>query len=194
MSPFSCLVDEVFDLDDVELQFSILNVIWFQRLIVWKLETFGRSVYISRFVLPLLINTCLHFTLGVLTATPHQFKTIIATFAVFQVLLCIYLILLKVRQALGTWLFFRSVFNYVDAIAIALSITMPILVVVGRRPPPAFFAYSMPVLWIDLLLAGRIFELAGVLMMLLKEMIRGIWPFLCLLALFILGGCSHLFK
>ncbi|KIM77599.1 hypothetical protein PILCRDRAFT_91042 [Piloderma croceum F 1598] len=161
MSPFSCLVDEVFDLDDIELQFSILNVIWFQRLIVWKLETFGRSVYISRFVLPLLINTCLHFTLGVLTATPHQFKTIIATCAGFQALLCIYLILLKVQQALGTWLFFRSVFNYVDAIAIALSITMPILVVVGRRPPPAFFAYSMPVLWIDLLLAGWIFELAG---------------------------------
>ena len=45
-SPFSCLVDEVFHLDDVELQFSILNVIWFQRLVFWKMETFGRSVYI----------------------------------------------------------------------------------------------------------------------------------------------------
>ena len=62
---------------------------------------------------------------------------------------------------------------------------MSILVIGGRKPPPVFVAYSMPVLWIDLLLTGRVFEQTGVLMMLLKEMIRGIWLEFLLLAWFV---------
>lgn len=67
-SPFTCLVEEVFRIDDQELQFSIIQVVWFEKLVYHKLKTFGQYVFLTRIALPFLVNWILQFTLSILTS------------------------------------------------------------------------------------------------------------------------------
>jgi hypothetical protein len=185
-SPFSCLVEEILRLDDRQLQRSFLNTIWFERLIFWKISTFARPVYIKRIILPMTANTILHLVLSVLSGSSGQW-TMKIFLATLQGLISIYLAIQKVRQYMRTSLFFESVFNSIDVIAILFSTTMSMHFLLGQTPSRPFIAYSMPVLWLDLILTSMIFEKSGVLMMLLKEMMKGVLPFLILLGLFIVG-------
>jgi hypothetical protein len=185
-SPFSCLVEEVFDLKDAELQFAFVKVIWFEKLVFWKIEKFGKFVYLSRIVLPLLANLMLHLALSIITAGGRKPISALVLGGV-QALNCIYLAVQKGRQASGTRLFYRSIFNYIDIAVIPLSATMSAMVLSRNSLPRTFIAYSIPVLWIDLILTTRVFEPAGVLMILLTEMTKGVLPFLGLLASFIVG-------
>lgn len=185
-SPFSCLVEEIFNVSDRELQNSMFHVIWFEKLVFWKIGMFARKTYLIRFVLPLLLNMVLHMAISIIAASGH--KTVASIpLAALQAGLCLFLTLQKVRQAHGTILFYRSIYNYIDLIVIGLSLAMCVQVLARRTPPRPFIAYSIPVLWIDLVLATRVYEQSGVLMILVTEMIRGVFPFLGLLSLFIIG-------
>ncbi|KIJ24390.1 hypothetical protein M422DRAFT_274851 [Sphaerobolus stellatus SS14] len=184
-SPFSCLVEEIFRLEDKELQYAFIQVLWFERLVLWKINTFARRIYLTRVGLPNLLNVVLHLLLCLFSIL-YPRRVILRTLAGLQAAICAIWTLQKLRQARGTFLFFRSIFNYTDLISIALSITMVALCCKGTPPRP-FIAYSMPVLWINLVLMTRVFEPAGTLMILVTEMIRGVFPFLLLLALLIIG-------
>ncbi|KAJ8469516.1 hypothetical protein ONZ45_g16864 [Pleurotus djamor] len=185
-SPFTSFVEEVLRLDDRELQFSLLTVIWFEKLVTWKMDTFGRAIYLQRVALPLLVNVALQLALSILTADGSQ-STAALVLAGIQLGVIAFLAFQKLRQMRGTWLFFRSIYNYFDIGAVALSTTMAVMVLARRTPPRAFIAYSIPILWVDMILSSRVFEQSGTLMILLTEMTRGVLPFLCLLATFIVG-------
>lgn len=185
-SPFTCLVEEVFRIDDQELQFSIFKVIWFEKLVYWKLKTFGQYVFLTRLVLPSLANWMLLFTLSILTSGGETSIAIIVLGGI-QAFICAYLIAQKFRQARATRLFFRSFYNFMDVIAIGLSITNSILVLTRHSLPRTFVAYATAVVWVDVILSARAYEKAGVLMILLTEMMKGVMPFLILLSLLIVG-------
>ncbi|KAF8520010.1 hypothetical protein BU17DRAFT_65658 [Hysterangium stoloniferum] len=185
-SPFTCLVEELFRIDDHELQFSIVKVIWFEKLIDWKLKTFGQYVYLSRIVLPSLANWILQVTLSILTSG-GRISTAILLLGGIQAFICAYLMAQKFRQARATRLFFRSFYNFMDIIAIGLSIANSVLVLTRNSPPRPFVAYTTAIVWTDVLLSARMYESAGVLMILLTEMMKGVLPFLILLALFMVG-------
>lgn len=74
-----------------------------------------------------------------------------------------------------------------DIITIGLSITNAVLVLARHTLPRPFVAYTTAVVWVDVILSARVFEKAGVLMILLTEMMKGVIPFLILLALFVVG-------
>ncbi|KAF8350991.1 hypothetical protein F5887DRAFT_1193386, partial [Amanita rubescens] len=184
-SPFSCLVEEIFRLDQ-ETQLSFMQIIWFERLVFWKIDRFARNVYLARLVLPNLVNVVVHLALSLLILDNRKL-TAILILASIQVIICLYWTIQLVRRAKGTWLFYRSIFNYLDMVVIALSFTMSIICLLRQKPPRSFIAYSMPTLWINLILSLRIFEPVGVLLILVTEMIKGVLPFLLLLGLFITG-------
>ena len=192
-SPFTCLVEEVFRIDDQELQFSIIKVVWLEKLVYLKLETFGRYVFLTRIVFPSLVNWILLFALSILTSKGGT-STAILVLGGIQAFVCTYLIAQKFRQAQwATRLFFRSFFNFMDVIAITLSITNAVLVLTGHTPPRPFIAYATTIVWVDVISSPRVYETAGILMILLTEMMKGVMPFLILLALFIVGqSCSRL--
>jgi hypothetical protein len=185
-SPFTSLVEEVFRIDDQELQFSIIKVIWFEKLVHLKLKTFGQHVFLTRIVLPLLINWILQFTLSIITAGGGSSIATLVLGGV-QASICAYLAAQKLRQATATRLFFRSFYNFLDIIALALSITNAVLVLARHTLPRPFVAYTTAVVWVDVILSARVYEKAGVLMILLTEMMKGVMPFLTLLAFFIVG-------
>jgi len=176
-SPFTSFVEEVFRIDDQELQFSIIKVIWFEKLVYWKLKTFGQYIFLTRTVLPSLVNWILQFTLSIITAGG---RTSIATLVLggVQASICVYLAAQKLRQATATRLFFRSFYNFLDIIAIALSITNAVLVLSRHTLPRSFVACTTALVWIDVILSARTYEKAGVLMILLTEMMKGVMPFL----------------
>ena len=99
-----------------------------------------------------------------------------------QVALSAYLALMKFRQARATYLFFLSFYNFLGILVIALSLTNAIFVLIqaGRIISRAFVAYTTAIIWVDLILAARIYEQAGVMMILLTEMIKSVASFLAM--------------
>jgi hypothetical protein len=151
-----------------------------------KTHTFARQIYLTRIVLPLFVNLCLHLVLSVMTISGP--KPVIAfVLGLLQGGICIYLLIQKVRQARATSLFYKSIYNYLDGAVIVLSLAMSGQILNRNTPPRAFVAYSIPILWIDLVLASRVSERSGVLMILLTEMTKGVLSFLVLLAVFVVG-------
>ncbi|KAL0953213.1 hypothetical protein HGRIS_004467 [Hohenbuehelia grisea] len=186
-SPFTSFIEEMFLLEDRELQIQMLKVVWIERLIMSKATSFAGRVYLTRIAAPLVLNVAIHLAIGILTTRSSPAVIPARALGGVQAAINAYLLLQKARQARGTRLFFVSIYNYFDVAVIALSFTMAGFVLAARQPPKEFIAYSTPVLWIDLILAARVYEPAGTLMILLTEMTRGVMGFLGLLALFIMG-------
>ncbi|DAA74727.1 TPA_exp: Uncharacterized protein A8136_3043 [Trichophyton benhamiae CBS 112371] len=207
-SPFTRLVEEILYLKDRETQFLFLRVIWLDKLLRWKMRTFGRSVYLTRVAGPMLILFTVHLVVSILLTgrnshidiTFHDevdgdsyfsvtsITTPIKALASIEAIFAAYIFLIKARQAYRVpRLFRRSIFNYIDLAAVILGITTFGLVVSNRSPPRAFLAFSTLLLWIAALLMLRVYEATGTLLLLLTEMLHGVLPFLILLALIVLG-------
>ncbi|EGD92031.2 uncharacterized protein TERG_08982 [Trichophyton rubrum CBS 118892] len=207
-SPFTRLVEEILYLKDREIQFLFLRVIWLDKLLRWKMRTFGRSVYLTRVAGPMLILFAIHLVVSILLtgrtshiditfhdgADGHSYfsvtsiTTSIKALASIEAFFAAYILLIKARQAYRVpRLFRRSIFNYIDLAAIILGLTTFGLVVSNRSPPRAFLAFSTLLLWIAALLMLRVYEATGTLLLLLTEMLHGVLPFLILLALIVLG-------
>ncbi|GBF65952.1 hypothetical protein TMEN_8670 [Trichophyton mentagrophytes] len=205
-SPFTRLVEEILYLKDRETQFLFLRVIWLDKLLRWKMRTFGRSVYLTRVAGPMLILFAIHLVVSILLTgrksqidvTFHidgdsyfnviSITTSIKALASVEAILAAYIFLIKVRQAYRVpRLFRRSIFNYIDLAAVILGLTTFGLAVSNRLPPRAFLAFSTLLMWIAALLMLRVYEATGTLLLLLTEMMHGVLPFLILLALIVLG-------
>jgi hypothetical protein len=65
-SPFTRLVEEILGMGDRDLQLSFLRVIWLEKLLAWKMQTFGLHIYLTRKVFPIFLLFVIHLTLSIL--------------------------------------------------------------------------------------------------------------------------------
>ena len=194
MSPFSCLIETVLSLKDEKLQISFFEVVWLDRLVFWKIDTFGRFVFLTRMQLPAMFNLACHLSLGFIFNQSSLPVGACIIWGILQLLVTVFLNIVKIRQARATALFYRIFYNYVDIASIILSFVMSIFALRRRSPSPVFVAYSTPILWVDLVLTLRIYERAGVLLILITEMIKGVLPFLGMLSMIVIGGDFSLLR
>lgn len=187
MSPFSCLIETILGLKDEQLQISFFEVVWLDRLVFWKIDTFGRFVFLTRMQLPALLNLVCHLSLGLIFSQSTIPRRACLVWGILQLVVTIFLSIVKIRQARATALFYQIFYNYVDIASIILSFVMSGFALRRRTPSMVFVAYSTPILWMDLVLTLRIYERAGVLLILITEMIKGVLPFLGMLAMIVIG-------
>lgn len=105
-SPFTRLVEEILLMKDRETQFMFLRVVWLEKLIAWKLRTFGRFVYLSGVALPMLMLFLIHLIIGILltasndsSAASSTMSNTASTLACLEAILASWTLLTKVRQS-----------------------------------------------------------------------------------------------
>jgi hypothetical protein len=196
-SPFTRLVEEILAMKDHDIQLSFLRVIWIEKLLTWKMKTFGSFIYFTRIALPMLFLFILHLMLSVLLTGQdtmrmnHRRASTIALASIEAVVAC-YVLFVKIRQIYRIpGLFFRSVFNYIDGTAVSLGLTMFFFVISKKRPPRAFLGFSTLLIWIAVVLMLRIYQPIGLLLLLLTETLQQVFTFLVLFFFIILGWYLH---
>lgn len=193
-SPFTRLVEEILDIKDRGLQLSFLRVVWLEKLLAWKMKTFGLYVYLTRTALPMLLLFSTHLAAGVLLTEEFEKESVQVATTLIRVLACIeaiascFILSVKVRQLLRIpRLFFRSLFNYIDGTALCLGLTMFFLVMSKNTPSRPFLGFSTLLIWIATILMLRIYRPVGMLLLLLTETIQEIFSFLALLIFIVIG-------
>ena len=192
-SPFTRLVEEILDMKDREVQLSFLGVVWLEKLLSWKMKTFGLHVYLTRTVLPIVFLFGVHLAVGILSTENNNQNTrgirvIIIFLACIEALLSCYILSTKARQLFRVpRLFFRSIPNYIEMIALSLGIALFFMVVSKNHPSRAFLAFSTLLIWVAAILMLRIYRPIGMLLLLLTETMQEVFSFLALLFFIILG-------
>ncbi|KAF2471322.1 uncharacterized protein BDR25DRAFT_368132 [Lindgomyces ingoldianus] len=192
-SPFTRLVEEILDMKDRETQLSFLRVIWLEKLLAWKMRTFGLWLYLTRTALPMLVLFSVHLTIAVLLTAGGDYDTkripgSIILLAVVEALVACFVLSVKLRQLYRVpQLFFGSFFNYIDATAVSLGLTTFFLVVSKKAPSRSFLGFSTLLIWIASILMLRIYRPLGMLLLLLTETFQEVFSFLALLFFIILG-------
>ncbi|KAH6896515.1 hypothetical protein B0T10DRAFT_543992 [Thelonectria olida] len=191
-SPFTRLVDEILSMRDRETKLSFLRVTWFEKLLAWKMKTFGLTIYLTRIVLPIILLFAVHLTIGILCTESHEQEerpnAAITTLACIEMLLSCYILYTKARQVFRVpRMFFRSLPNYVDVLALALGISCFFMIVCGHVPSREFLAFATLLIWVAAILMLRIYRPIGMLLLLLTETLQGVFSYLALLFFIILG-------
>ena len=196
-SPFTRLVEEILDLKGRDMQLSYLRVVWLEKLLAWKLQTFGLQMYITRTAIPMLVLLFVHLTIGILSTgndgKDHKNVTVsVKLLGSVEAVMSCYILYVKIRQLyLIPRLFVRSIFNYIDGTALFLGLITFFLVVSGSAPSRPFLGFSTLLIWIAAVLMLRVYRPVGMLLLLLTETLRGVLPFLVLLSFIILGTSSR---
>lgn len=192
-SPFTRLVEEILDMKDRQTRLSFLRVVWLEKLLAWKVKTFGLHVYLVRSALPMMILFCVHLTLGLLLtgqeADGSRQRTVpVLLLASVEASVSCFIFYVKMRQLYRIpSLFVRSIFNYVDTTAVLLGFATFIQVIRNTARVRSFLAFSTLAIWIATILMLRIFRPVGMLLLLLMETLQGIFSYLVLLSFIILG-------
>lgn len=192
-SPFTRLIDEVLDIESREVRLSFLKVPWLEKLLTWKMRTFGLRVYLTRTALPMSVLFFSHLSVGVLSTrrrgeNENPVTVPVVALASLEAAAAGFILWVKLRQLYRIpRLFFRSIFNYIDGTALALGLTSFFLVVSKSGPPRPFLSFSTLLIWIATILTLRIYKPVGVLFLLLTETLQGIALFLILFFLILLG-------
>ncbi|KAI8810336.1 hypothetical protein BJ742DRAFT_770359 [Cladochytrium replicatum] len=203
ISPFVRVVEELSQVpnsgdgwgDDSEMIQQLLNVPWFQKLIQWKLQKFGIWTFLIRGFLPMLAMFGLHVTTSVLLtstettgASGNNIPQLIKILVSVEVALAVFLLGIKLRSFIQSpRLIISNFYTFLDVTAIGLAVAMFIQIVLDQVPPRAFLAFSVPVLWIDVVLMLRIFQNVGTLVLLVTEMVKRVSGFLALMGSLIFG-------
>lgn len=176
-----------------QIQLSFLKVVWLEKLLAWKMRTFGLQVYLTRTALPMTILFSLHLTIGILVTRDQKEQAKNGTVPV-TMLACVelgvsfFVLLVKLRQCYRIpRLFLRSVFNHIEVIAVYLGFIMFLLVVSEAAISRAFLGFSTLSIWVATILMLRTYRPVGMLLLLLTETYRGVFSFLALLFFIILG-------
>ncbi|KAL9608475.1 MAG: hypothetical protein Q9167_006695 [Letrouitia subvulpina] len=133
-SPFTRLVEEILDMKGRDIQLEFLRVVWLEKLLAWKMKTFGLHTYLTRTALPMLILFLVHLIIGVLLTgndgnDTRRVAVLAILLACIEVLVSCYILFVKIRQLYRIpRLFVRSIFNYIDGTALCLGLTMSSLV------------------------------------------------------------------
>jgi len=51
---------------DRNIQLSFLRVVWLEKLLAWKMQTFGLHIYLTRTAFPMLLLFVVHLTPSIL--------------------------------------------------------------------------------------------------------------------------------
>lgn len=190
-SPFTRLVEGILDMKDRDTQLSFLRVVWFEKLLAWKMRRFGLHIYLTRIVLPILLLFAVHLSISLLgtdgqNGSGSRISTI--TLGCAEFLLSCYILWTKATQIYRIPnLFFKSLPNVLDLVVLSLGITLFGMVVSGRDPPREFLAFSTLLIWIAVILMLRIYRPVGMLLLLLTETLQATFSYLALLSFIILG-------
>ena len=189
-SPFTRMVEEILNIRDRELQLSFLRIPWLEKILAWKMKTFGLRIYLTRTVIPTLLLFAVHLTASVLLTQSGVKRTSLpVTFlACIEAVASCFILSVKIRQLYRIpRLFLRSVFNYIEGTALCLGFTMFFLVISKNVPSRAFLGFSTLLLWIGTILMLRVYRPIGMLLLLITETMLKIFPFLILLSSIIIG-------
>jgi hypothetical protein len=121
-SPFTRLVEEILNMKDRDIQLLFLRVVWLEKLLAWKMQTFGLHIYLTRTALPMLILFCVHLLVAILLTgnggNDVKHVTGLSIFLVcIEALVSCYILSVKIRQLYRIpRLFVRSTFNYIDGL------------------------------------------------------------------------------
>jgi hypothetical protein len=184
-SPFSCLIDEILDIKNEDLMLDFFEIIWLKKLLKWKLDTFAKRKYLERLLIPMLINLLMHLLSGILITQGNQDGAKVT--ASLQLIVIIYLGLYESKLLVTRSKYWKSFFNYIDLITILLSFTMVIRVLSNQPSSGVFNAYSTVIVWVDMILQFRFYKPIGVLLIVLKDMVKEIFWFLALLTTLLVG-------
>ncbi|KAK6499550.1 hypothetical protein TWF506_004179 [Arthrobotrys conoides] len=194
-SPFTRLVEEILQMKDKDIQLAFLKVVWLEKLLAWKMETFGLRIFLTRKALPMLVLCISHLSISIALTGQHDAKKEmtrdkgVLLLVGIEAMVVFYIISIKVRQLYRIpRLFFRSLFNYMDGIALSISLAMFFMVATGVEPSRSFLGFSTLASWIAAILMLRIHRSIGMLLLLLTETVQGVFPFLVLLAFILLGS------
>ena len=192
-SPFTRLVEEILDMQGRDMQLSFLRVVWLEKLLAWKMKTFGLQMYITRTAIPMLVLFLTHLIIGILITEEEGkgYKDVtvsVKLLGLIEAVVSCYILYVKVRQLYRIpRLFVQSLFNYIDGTALSLGFTTFFLVVSKTAPTRPFLGFSTLLIWIAAVLMLRVYRPVGMLLLLLTETLRGVFPFLVLLSFIILG-------
>jgi len=192
-SPFTRLVEEILGMKDRDIQLSFLKVVWLEKLLAWKMQTFGLHIYLTRTALPMLLLFITHLLISILLtedddSSSGRITVPIIVLSCIEALVSFYILSIKTRQFYRIpRLFLRSIFNYIDGIALSLGLTLFFYVVSQNSPPRAFLAFSTLLIWIATILMLRISRPVGMLLLLLTETMQGVFSYLILLFFIIIG-------
>ncbi len=192
-SPFTRLVEGILDMKHRDLQLSYLRVVWLEKLLVWKMHTFGRRVYLTRMALPMLVLLVIHLIVGILLTNCNESADSNINWSVFLIasiegILSCFILSVSLRQAYRIpRVFLRSIFHFVNFTALSLGLATFLQIVTKHPPSRAFLAYSTLVIWIAAILILRIYKRVGILLLLVTEAIQEVFSFLVLVFFIILG-------
>ena len=196
-SPFTHLVQEILEMKDRDTQLSFLRIVWLEKLLSWKMKTFGLYIYLTRTALPMLMLFCVHLTNATLLTGDSNVTTPDATVQVyvlagFEALISAFILTVKVKQLYRIpRLFIRSIFTYIDTAALTLGFVTFIFIVSKSTPPRPFLAFSTLLLWVATILMLRIYKPVGMLLLLLTETLQGVFSYLVLLFFIMLGSLCY---
>ncbi|CAB4373498.1 unnamed protein product [Rhizophagus irregularis] len=184
-SPFSCLIDEILDIKDEDLMLDFFEIIWLKKLLNWKLDTFAKRRYLERLLIPMLINLLMHLLSGILMTQGNVYGAKVT--ASLQLIVIIYLGLHESIQLATRPKYWKSFINYIDLTAIILAFIMIIRVLSDKPPSGEFIGFSTAIIWADMILQFRFYKPVGVLLIVLKDMVKEIFGFLILLTTLLFG-------
>ena len=99
-----------------------------------------------------------------------------------------YILYIKIRQLyLIPRLYVSSIFNYIDGTALVYEFITLFLAVSQTAPLSPFLGFSTLLIWIAAILMLKVYRPVGMLLLLLTETLRGVFPFLILLSFIIIG-------
>jgi hypothetical protein len=135
-------------MDKQDVKLSFLRVAWLEKLLTWKMQTFGFRIYVTRTALPMTALFCVHLAIAVLwtgdgkTNTNHV-SPLVILLATVEALISAFILSVKMRQLYRIpRLCLRSIFNYIDFTASCLGFTLFSLVISQTTPPRTFLAFS----------------------------------------------------
>jgi hypothetical protein len=102
-SPFTRLVEEILDMDKQEVKLSFLKVAWLEKLLTWKMHTFGLRIYATRTALPMTALFSVHLAIAVLWTNDRKHKAngasaLIMVLATVEALISAFILSVKMRQ------------------------------------------------------------------------------------------------
>ncbi|CAG8599443.1 11311_t:CDS:2 [Ambispora leptoticha] len=189
MSPFSCLIDQISNLQSTDLRLAFFEIPWMKKLLIWKLETFVTRIFIKRLLIPMLIVFITNFLNSLLITLSDQpirrAETIITT--MIQLLTTLYLTFYELKQCLRQPRYYKLFYNYIDLLTITFSYIMVFYIILDNLLSIYFIAFSTMIMWFNLLLQLRFYQPIGVQLIVITDMIKGVGWYLLLLGGIILG-------
>ncbi|RUP47740.1 hypothetical protein BC936DRAFT_145384 [Jimgerdemannia flammicorona] len=190
-SPFTAVVDYLFDSDD------IFDLPMMEATIMFKWRTFARTRWIWLRMIPHLVNSSAFFAAAVMVSDPvGAYPQTALALMVIVVLFSVANLCHEIMQAISERLrYVRSWYNWFDLLTIGLTIASAVPTIQNPNLPQQNWVLSLTVIlvWVHTLLQLRVFRAIGTYVDILWELLKQVGTFLMILALLVLAFANGLF-